>query len=221
MARSRISRFSPLFALTSALLLSATLSASEDKPDQGKAKPVEPVHALAMHGEPSYGPEFSHFKYVNPDAPKGGRLRLAVRANGYDTFNPLVVRGVPAAGIGTYLYDSLLVSSADEPFSAYGLVAESIETPEDRNYVVYNLRPEARFHDGHPITAEDVAFTFNLLMEKGHPFYRSYYAGVRDVTVEGPIGSANSNPAATSPTRKSTTTGPPTCPSVRAGSTST
>lgn len=89
-----------------------------------------------------------------------------------------------AAGINSYLYDTLLVSSADEPFSVYGLVAESIETPEDRSYVTYNLRPEARFHDGHPITAEDVAFTFDLLMEKGHPFYRSYYAGISDVTVE-------------------------------------
>ena len=181
MARPRISRFSPLFALTGALFLSATLSASEDNP---KEQSVEPVHALAMHGDPAYGPEFRHFDYVNPEAPKGGRLRLAIRANGYDTFNPLVVRGVSAAGISAYLYDTLLVSSDDEPFSAYGLVAESLETPEDRSYVIYNLRPQARFHDGHPITADDVAFTFNLLMEKGHPFYRSYYAGVSEVTVE-------------------------------------
>ncbi|WP_372956847.1 extracellular solute-binding protein [Marinobacter sp.] len=137
-----------------------------------------------MHGEPAYGPGFEHFDYVNPEAPKGGRLRLAVRANGYDSFNPFVVRGVAAAGINSYLYETLLVSSDDEPFSAYGLIAESIETPEDRSYVVYNLRPEARFHDGHPITAEDVAFTFNTLMEDGHPFYRSYYGGVEEVTVE-------------------------------------
>ncbi|WP_345799792.1 extracellular solute-binding protein [Marinobacter bryozoorum] len=145
---------------------------------------MEPVHGLAMHGEPAYGPDFRHFDYVNPDAPKGGRLRLAVRANGYDSFNPFVVRGVAAAGLSGYLYETLLVSSADEPFSAYGLIAESIETPEDRSYVAYNLRPEAQFHDGHPITAEDVAFTFETLMEEGHPFYRSYYAGVENVTVE-------------------------------------
>lgn len=137
-----------------------------------------------MHGEPAYPASFEHFDYVNPDAPKGGRLRLAVRANGYDSFNPFVVRGVAAAGINSYLYETLLVSSDDEPFSAYGLIAESIETPEDRSYVVYNLRPGARFHDGHPITAEDVAFTFNTLMKEGHPFYRSYYGGVESVTVE-------------------------------------
>ncbi|SET25867.1 microcin C transport system substrate-binding protein [Marinobacter segnicrescens] len=137
-----------------------------------------------MHGEPAYPAGFEHFDYVNPDAPKGGRLRLAVRANGYDSFNPFVVRGVAAAGINSYLYETLLVSSDDEPFSAYGLIAESIETPEDRSYVVYNLRPDARFHDGHPITAEDVAFTFNTLMKEGHPFYRSYYGGVESVTVE-------------------------------------
>ena len=182
MARPRISRFSSLFALTGALFLSATLSA-DNSTSQDSEAPVEPVHALAMHGEPTYGPNFEHFDYVNPDAPKGGRLRLAVRSNGYDTFNPFIVRGIATSDIRTYLYDTLLVSSDDEPFSAYGLIAESIETPEDRSYVIYNLRPEARFHDGHPITAEDVAFTFNLLMDKGHPGIKNYYADVEEVTV--------------------------------------
>ena len=86
-----------------------------------------PRHGIAMHGEPKYPEGFSHFDYVNPDAPKGGTLRLAVVANGFDSFNPFTIRGVSAAGIGTYLYDTLMESSADEPFSAYGLIAESEE----------------------------------------------------------------------------------------------
>lgn len=143
-----------------------------------------PVHGIAMHGEPAYGPDFPHFDYVNPDAPKGGRLRLNVVANGYDSFNPFVVRGVAAAGVNSYVYDTLLESSADEAFSAYGLIAESLETPESRRYVVFNLRPEARFQDGEPITADDVAFSFKILTTDGHPFYRSYYGDVSEVTVE-------------------------------------
>lgn len=179
MASPRIFRVSSCVLLLGTLSLGiGTTSAETD------SNSVEPVHGLAMHGEPAYAPDFEHFSYVNPEAPKGGRLRLAVRANGYDNFNPFVIRGVAAAGISSYLYDTLLVSSDDEPFSAYGLIAESVETPEDRRYVVFNLRPEARFHDGHAITAEDVAFSFNILMEKGHPFYRSYYGGVTDVTIE-------------------------------------
>nr|WP_166268444.1 extracellular solute-binding protein [Marinobacter caseinilyticus] len=137
-----------------------------------------------MHGEPDYKAGFSHFDYVNPDAPKGGTLRMAVVANGFDSFNPFVIRGVAAAGINTYVYDTLLVPSNDEPFSAYGLIAETLETPEDRSYVIYNLRPEARFQDGEPITAEDVAYSFKLLTTEGHPLYRNYYAEVSNVTVE-------------------------------------
>lgn len=162
-----------LSLLAAAILLPATTLAD-----------VEPVHGLAMHGEPEYGPDFTHFDYVRPDAPKGGTLRLSVVANGFDSFNPFDVRGVAASGINTYLYDTLMVSSDDEPFSAYGLIAESVETPEDRSYVVFNLREQARFHDGEPITADDVAFSFNTLTTKGHPFYRSYYGDVSDVTVE-------------------------------------
>ncbi|MGM0569179.1 MAG: extracellular solute-binding protein [Pseudomonadota bacterium] len=184
MASPRISCFSSCLLLLGTLTLTAGFATAETPTNDSPPGPEKPVHGLAMHGEPAYGPGFEHFDYVNPEAPKGGRLRLAVRANGYDSFNPFVVRGVAAAGINSYLYETLLVSSDDEPFSAYGLIAESIETPEDRSYVVYNLRPEARFHDGHPITAEDVAFTFNTLMEDGHPFYRSYYGGVEEVTVE-------------------------------------
>lgn len=184
MASPRISRFSSCFLLLGTLTLNSGFAAAESAANESTQDTTSPLHGLAMHGEPAYGPDFKHFDYVNPEAPKGGRLRLAVRANGYDSFNPFVVRGIAAAGISSYLYETLLVSSDDEPFSAYGLIAESIETPENRSYVVYNLRPEARFHDGHPITAEDVAFTFNTLMKDGHPFYRSYYGGVEEVTVE-------------------------------------
>lgn len=138
-----------------------------------------------MHGDPQYPEGFPNFDYVNPEAPKGGTLNLAVVANGFDSFNPFVIRGVAAAGINTYLYDTLMESSADEPFSAYGLIAESIETPEDRSYVTFNLREEARFQDGEPITAEDVKFSFDVLTTKGHPFYRNYYADVTEVTIEG------------------------------------
>lgn len=137
-----------------------------------------------MHGNPKYPEGFSHFDYVNADAPKGGTLKMAVVANGFDSFNPFDIRGVAAAGISNYLYDTLLESSADEPFSMYGLIAESIETPNDRSYVVFNLRDAARFQDGEPITAEDVKFSFDTLIKKGHPFYRNYYADVSKVTVE-------------------------------------
>ncbi len=142
-----------------------------------------PSHGLAMHGAPKYGPDFSHFEYVNPAAPKGGHLRLpAVRSSGFDSLNPFIIKGVPAAGLrrlgSSYLYDSLTVQSDDEAFSQYGLVAETIEMPEDRSWVTFRLNPIARFHDGHPITAEDVIFTFELLTQKGHPLYSTYYQDV-------------------------------------------
>jgi len=138
-----------------------------------------------MHGELKYPEGFSHFDYVNPEAPKGGTLKLSVVSNGFDSFNPFVIRGVAAAGVSTYVYDTLMESSADEPFSEYGLIAESVEFPEDRRYVIFNLREQARFQDGTPITANDVEFSYRILTTEGHPFYRNYYADVRNVTVEG------------------------------------
>lgn len=139
--------------------------------------------ALAMHGEPKYGPDFQHFDYVNPNAPKGGSLRLSALGT-FDSLNSFILRGTPAVGLGL-LYDTLTVSSADEPFTAYGLVAEAIETPPDRSWVKFRLRPEARFHDGAPIRAEDVIFTFNLLREQGHPIWKFYYADVTTVEKTG------------------------------------
>ncbi|WP_419798081.1 MAG: extracellular solute-binding protein [Terasakiella sp.] len=140
----------------------------------------EPKHAVAMHGDIKYGPGFTHFDYANPDAPKGGNLRLAALGSTFDTFNPFTLKGNSAAGVGM-VYDSLTQRSLDEPFSEYGLLAETIEIPEDRSFVTFHLRSEAKWHDGKPVTAEDVVFSFNTLFEKGHPQYRFYYGDVDKV----------------------------------------
>ena len=135
-----------------------------------------PRHGIAMHGEPKYGPGFDHFAYVNPDAPKGGTLRLAAQST-FDSLNPFIVKGVPAAGAGMP-FETLMVPSADEPFSMYGLLAETIDTPPDRSWVVFTLRKEARWHDGRPVTPEDVIFSLDVLKAKGDPHYRFYYGAV-------------------------------------------
>ncbi len=134
------------------------------------------VHALSLHGEPKYGPGFKHFDYVNPDAPKGGSVRLA-EIGSFDSLNPFILKGVAADGVGG-LFDTLTFHSDDEAFSEYGLLAESVEVAPDNAWVIFTLRPEARFHDGSPVTVEDVIFTFEALKNKGHPFYRAYYANV-------------------------------------------
>jgi len=133
-------------------------------------------HAISMYGDLKYGPDFTHFDYVNPDAPKGGNVRLGALFS-FDSLNPFILKGTPAAGISG-IFETLMVESEDEPFSEYGLVAESIEVPADRSWVIFNLRPEARWHDGEPITADDVVWTFETLMSEGHPYYRAYYANV-------------------------------------------
>ncbi|MBI4968134.1 MAG: ABC transporter substrate-binding protein [Rhodospirillales bacterium] len=156
-----------VFAFLVALIVGpGTLPAAQPKP----------VHGLAMHGQVKYGPDFTHFDYVNPNAPKGGEVRLHDLGT-FDSLNQFIVKGVPAAGLAL-LFDTLLTPSADEPFTVYGLIAQTIEVPDDRSWVIFTLRPEARFHDGKPILAEDVVFTFETLRAKGAPFYRLYYAGV-------------------------------------------
>jgi microcin C transport system substrate-binding protein len=137
---------------------------------------VHRSHAIAMHGEPKYPPDFAHFDYVNPDAPKGGTVRFGARGT-FDSFNDHIPKGAAATGLG-YLSESLMVASADEPFTQYGLIAEDVEWPEDRSWVTFTLRPEARWHDGKPITVEDVIWTFETLKEKGSPGFRFYYASV-------------------------------------------
>jgi microcin C transport system substrate-binding protein len=150
-------------------------------PGPGAAQP-RPMHAIAMHGQPKYGPDFRHFGYVNPDAPKGGTIRLGVPGT-FDSFNPFIPKGNPGAGTS---FETLLVETADEPFSEYGLIAATIEVPDDRSWVVFTLRPEARWHDGKPITVEDVIWSFNILKSKGHPSFRFYYRSVAGAEKVGP-----------------------------------
>ncbi|GAB6052665.1 extracellular solute-binding protein [Magnetospira thiophila] len=139
------------------------------------------VHAIAMHGTPQYGPDFQHFDYVNPDAPKGGTVTLA-EIGGFDSLNPFIPKGEAATASGS-IYDSLTVAAQDEAFTRYGLLAEAMRMPEDRSWIEFRLRPEARWHDGQPVTAEDVKWTFETLIAKGNPHYRFYYADVAKVSV--------------------------------------
>jgi microcin C transport system substrate-binding protein len=134
------------------------------------------THALDLVDEPKYGPDFPHFDYVNPDAPTGGRVNLASIGT-YDSLHPFILKGVSAAGIGL-LYDTLTTQPLDEFSAEYGLLAESIEVPADNSWVQFTLRPEAHWHDGVPLTADDVVFSFEMLTTQGHPFYGSYYASV-------------------------------------------
>ena len=144
------------------------------------------THGMSLFGDLKYGPDFTHFDYVNPQAPKGGTMRLSSIGT-FDTLNPFAVKGVPAAGIGA-TYDTLTVESEDEPFSEYGLVAEAIELAPDKRSVLYTIRKEARFHDGTPMTPEDVVWTFETLRAKGLPLYRNYYGDVAKVEKEGERG---------------------------------
>jgi microcin C transport system substrate-binding protein len=169
----------PVAAAVAALLLCSTIAS---------AKPEEALKALpgvAMHGQPKYRPGFDHLDYVNPDAPKGGEVHLA-EAGTFDSLNPFILKGVAAPGVGM-LFQSLMGGTADEAFSQYGEIAETIEIPEDRSYVVFNLRKEARWNDGKQITASDVVWTFNTLLKDGHPSFRAYYTHVKKATAENPL----------------------------------
>ena len=140
------------------------------------AQEIERGHALGIHSEVKYGPGFQHFDYVNPEAPKGGELRLAVVGT-FDNLNPFILKGIAAQGT-RMIYSRLCTKSLDEPLSEYGQLAEIVECPADRSWVTFHLRPEARWHDGVPITPADVIFTFQTLITRGTPFYRSFYADV-------------------------------------------
>ena len=141
-------------------------------------------HGLSIYGDLKYGPGFRHFDYVNPKAPRGGDVRLPALGT-FDTLNPFVIKGVPAAGIGE-VFEALTVAALDEPNSQYGLIAESVEVPGDRSWVAFTLNAAARFHDGSPITVADVIWSFDTLKARGRPFFRSYYRSVVKAEAVGP-----------------------------------
>ena len=138
-------------------------------------------YAVAEFGDPRYPDDFTHFDYVNPDAPKGGTLRIGTTGP-FDTLNLIPLQGVYPRNI-VLLYDTLMVEPQDELSAFYGLVAESVEFPEDLSSATFTLRAEARWHDGMPITADDVAWTFRSIREHARPFLRAVYDDVEDVTV--------------------------------------
>lgn len=143
------------------------------------------MHAIAMHGEPALAPGFTHLPYADPDAPKGGRIVFAIQGT-FDSLNPLVVLGVAPDAVPKYVQQSLLYRSADEPFTAYGLLAAKIELNDERTRLAFEIDPRAAFSDGAPVTAQDVAFTLEMLKTKGKPFHRSSLGRVTAVRTPSP-----------------------------------
>ena len=152
-------------------LPAGTAMAAEKSPNQSQG--------MAMHGQPKYKDGFAHFDYVNKDAPKGGTIRYS-GTGGFDSLNGFIIKGEPADGLGS-IYDTLMKSSLDEAFTRYGLLAHAMEMPDDRSWITFYMRKNARWHDGQPITAEDVVWSFETLTTKGPPFYRFYYGDVEKV----------------------------------------
>jgi len=144
-----------------------------------------------MHGEPKYGKDFRHFDYVNPDAPQGGTLHFGVTGS-YDSLNPFIIRGQTALGLTSgymsLVYEPLMARSWDEPFTMYGLIAKTVEVPEDRSWIIFNLDPKAHFSDGSPVTQGDVIFSWQSLRDKGRPNHRTYYKKVEQAEKVGSNG---------------------------------
>jgi peptide/nickel transport system substrate-binding protein len=152
---------------------------------------AEPVHGLAMHGEPALPADFTHFPYANPDAPQGGEITYCVIGS-FDNLNPFILRSLRSTArgmidtiFGNLVFESLMVRSADEPFSLYGLLAESVEMPEDRSTIEFHIRPEAKWSDGRPVRPEDVIFTYEVFAEKGRPPYRDRMARIEKIEKTG------------------------------------
>ena len=146
----------------------------------------KPVHGLALYGEPKYGPDFKYFEYVNPNAPKGGTITRGLIGT-FDSFNAFSFKGTPPhpgllqfMGNGSFFYfnEPLMARGSDESMALYCLICETVEVAKDNTWIEYTIRPEARFHDGTPVTPEDVVFSFDTLMTKGHPRYKFYWGDV-------------------------------------------
>ena len=167
-------------------ILSAATAGAIMLPTGTRAADPTVSHGLSAFGDLKYPGDFTQFDYVNPEAPKGGLWSTAYGNISYDSFNPFILKGNPALGVSTIIFDSLMVASADEADSVYGLIAASAELAEDRSWVAFEMRPEARFHDGTPITAEDVVFSLETLRTKGAPTYRVLLEPVTDAVVDGP-----------------------------------
>ena len=145
-------------------------------------------HGFALHGDLKYPADFKHFDYVNPDAPIGGTLTLANpdRRTSFDKFNPFTLKGTAAPGLNALMFESLLISSADETASSYGLLADDVTVAPDELSVVFHIRPEARFSNGDPVLASDVKYSYDMLMSKASsPGYRSMCTDVKSVVVTG------------------------------------
>lgn len=143
-----------------------------------------PSHGIAMYGAPELPADFSALPYANPDAPKGGRIVMG-EAGGFDSLNPYILKGTAPYGIRTHVVESLMGRNWDEPFSLYGLLAESVETPEDRSWVEFTLRPEARFSDGSPVTVEDVIWSYQTIGTEGSPRYTGSWSNVESIEKTG------------------------------------
>lgn len=166
-----------MYALA-ALLLGAMLSVL------AATAQAAPQHAIAMYGEPALPPDFVALPYANPDAPKGGRIVLGDTGK-FDSLNPFVQKGTPPWQQSFWGYESLMGRSWDEPFTLYGLLAESVETPPDRSWVEFTLRDSARFSDGSPVTVEDVIWSFETLGSEGHLRYRSLARQIESIKQTG------------------------------------
>lgn len=160
-------------------MLALTGLAIADTADSG------PAHGIAMYGAPALPPDFVSLPYANPDAPKGGRV-VTGNVGGFDTLNPFTLKGETPWQLHYLTHEALMGRSWDEPFTLYGLLAESVETGPNREWVEFTLREDARFSDGSPVTIEDVIWSYRTLGEEGHPRYRSFWTKVATIKATGP-----------------------------------